>query len=369
MAYGILRIEKIKASSNGEMLGRLKHSYGEFAYGAFEHRYEQTNWARNFASFPSNATEIFRNYKEKIKNVKQRPDAVGAFEIVITRSNGADQFWNETQKERFQQLAFSWLATTFGKENILGAVVHQDETVEHLHAFITPIMPNKKGELSLNAKHWTGGKEKLRALQNSAHAEIFRYFGLERGESSDITHRKNQRPQLNYAKKTLETREKALNSLQKDLDDKNIELQEKEANLARSKQINDAAFAAKYSQLQAEKDEFKQKYKKQLGQPLAAETIEKDFSDTQIQENCYNTNWLTKSITKLRNIALTALRKYGLLEKAYSDEKHAKEKYQKQAEELDKFDYRKKSPAELIELSKKKQQQLKNKNQGWSMSD
>ena len=71
-----------------------------------------------------------------------------------------------------------WLQETHGKENVLLAVVHHDETTPHLSAFVVPVIP---GTNKLSAKHFVGGKAKLSQLQTSCWKAAAAPQGIERG--------------------------------------------------------------------------------------------------------------------------------------------------------------------------------------------
>jgi len=60
-------------------------------------------------------------------------------------------------------------------------VVHNDEGVPHIHAFIVPI--DDRGHL--NSNYYFGGRSKLVEMQNS-YAKAMSKFGLERGEYKSI---------------------------------------------------------------------------------------------------------------------------------------------------------------------------------------
>ncbi len=100
-----------------------------------------------------------------------------------------------------------WLRDTFGKENIVSAVLHMDETTPHIHATIIPIVKGERRKAKAEQEQ-TGKKKyrkknpenarlcaddvmsrvKLKEYQNT-YAERMQYYGLERGiEGSEARH-------------------------------------------------------------------------------------------------------------------------------------------------------------------------------------
>lgn len=102
------------------------------------------------------------------------------------------------------------LKKQFGSQNLCGVALHRDETAPHIHAFVTPIQELENGTKKLNAKHWTGGKQKMVELQNFFHKEVFQKYGLSRGEPAELTKRKNQRSRLTQRENLVKGREDAL---------------------------------------------------------------------------------------------------------------------------------------------------------------
>jgi hypothetical protein len=100
------------------------------------------------------------------------------------------------------QAQVDWLHETFGKGNVLEAVLHLDETTPHMHALIFPQVmrvdnrggdrrsearhdakqaPERAAKPALSAAHWLNGSKRLAALQTS-YAEAMQPFALERGQ-------------------------------------------------------------------------------------------------------------------------------------------------------------------------------------------
>lgn len=202
MGFGIFRFDKLKLADGGAIKGRIKHSWREHGDETLDK--EKCQYLRG-----DNSEQIWQNYKKNISELTQAPrsNSVGCLEVVITCSK--DSIPKDKQADFFND-SVKALKKQFGSQNLCGVALHHDETAPHLHAFITPIQELENGVKKLNAKSWTGGKQKMVELQNFFHKEVFAKYGLERGESAELTHRKNQRPKLDAKEKILRGKELAL---------------------------------------------------------------------------------------------------------------------------------------------------------------
>lgn len=81
-----------------------------------------------------------------------------------------------SQRRKFFEDCTVYFAERYGKENIISAVVHEDETTPHLHLNLIPIVDNK-----LSAKQLFT-RASLRELQTDFHDKVGKRWGLERGK-------------------------------------------------------------------------------------------------------------------------------------------------------------------------------------------
>lgn len=177
MSFAILRVEKIKTQGAIASIG--KHN---------ERERETPNADYNIT--PENKTLVgddslsyLQAWQEKTKDLKIRSNAVLALEVVLTYSPEA-KIQQSQNFEAWQAKNIQFLKDTFGEDNILKAKLHIDETTPHIHAVIVPI--DDKGKL--NARAFTGGREKLRDMQTN-YAEYMQEFNLNRGiENSRAEH-------------------------------------------------------------------------------------------------------------------------------------------------------------------------------------
>lgn len=106
---------------------------------------------------------------------KFRKDANRLINIVFSASH---EFFENATKEKikeWEEATFKYACETFGKENIIYAVVHNDERTPHFHFCFTPILDNK-----LKSNHWFDGPAKIAKLHTD-YAKAVKSFGIKRG--------------------------------------------------------------------------------------------------------------------------------------------------------------------------------------------
>ena len=104
-------------------------------------------------------------------------NAVLVVELMLAAS--PDWFAAGGKPGQFANEALEWAYTKFGKENILTASLHRDETTPHLQVLLTPIV-EIKGVAKLRASHYFDGPSKMRDLQTEFAARVEK-LGLKRG--------------------------------------------------------------------------------------------------------------------------------------------------------------------------------------------
>lgn len=130
---------------------------------------------------------------------------VHVIRVLLSASPEAMQRIQEEGKlDDWCQASVSWLQDTFGKENIVSAVLHMDESTPHIHASLVPITSaerrkkKKEEEVKRHYRKKTAGtrlsaddimaRDKLKQYQTS-YARAMAAFGLERGiDGSDARH-------------------------------------------------------------------------------------------------------------------------------------------------------------------------------------
>ncbi|MGJ8690829.1 MAG: MobV family relaxase, partial [Gammaproteobacteria bacterium] len=120
--------------------------------------------------------ELAKLWEERAPE-KVRKNAVHALEYVITASPEKMQEMGQTNSENYLRDALTWLQEKHGTENILSAVIHNDETTPHLQVMVIPL--DERGKL--NARALVGGKAQLSAMQTDFAERVGAKYDLDRG--------------------------------------------------------------------------------------------------------------------------------------------------------------------------------------------
>lgn len=114
---------------------------------------------------------------------KVRSDAVLMCSFIIGSDGDFFQTLTSWEKQQFFKDATEYFAEKYGRENIISAVVHMDETTPHLHLNLIPIVNNKLSSKQLFTR------ASLRELQTDFHEKVGKKWDLERGkEGSQAKH-------------------------------------------------------------------------------------------------------------------------------------------------------------------------------------
>ena len=163
--YAIIGVAKLK--TKGNVAGVLAHMFRERPT-------PNSNGLPIDTRIKPNGVDGVMDY---VNQFKKRKGSVIAYDFLLTAS---PEFFDRASPqvvESWKQDSRKWLEETFGKENLVALVFHDkgEETTCHAQAVV---IPQKDGRL--NARYWTGGRERLRALWSS-YAEAMRGYGLKRG--------------------------------------------------------------------------------------------------------------------------------------------------------------------------------------------
>lgn len=149
--------------------------------------------------------------KRKIRN-----DAVLVAEFFVSASPEYMHAMSRDEQRKYFEASLDHIAGKYGQQNILYAVVHNDETTPHMHVGFVPITEDRR----LAAKEYFHGKTKIRRIQDDFHNYMNkRGYDIERGEPSELEHKS-----VHEFKK--QEREKELKHLQQLVAHKEKELQQ-----------------------------------------------------------------------------------------------------------------------------------------------
>ncbi|WP_313255160.1 MobV family relaxase [Empedobacter sp.] len=247
-----------------------------------------------------------------------RDNAVRYLETIVSSDEATmNQIFNLGRGEDWVQANIKFFEEEYGKENIVRAVLHMDETTPHMHIVIVPL--TKDGRL--NAKELVGNRVTLQQ-RHTRYSEAVKEFGIERGvQNSGATHKEihQYRTELKQAKKEVYQQDKievnqtflGINRLDKD---KTIE--ELNEALSRQKYLNRDQqrilnnLEVQLQRLRNERRLIEEKYSKKEGiadnkyRKLKEELeYQKEQYETDIETILFNSNFFnTKQLERLNDL-------------------------------------------------------------------
>lgn len=183
-SYAILRMEKRKIGDVGRICNhheRLKETYKS------NPDIDTTRTHLNYHIVQPE--KRYRNLVlERIEEVgaKRRKDSIVLQDCLITASpEWIKSKSNEEQREYFNR-AYEFMEKKIGKENMISAVIHLDETTPHMHLCFVPITKDNR----LSSKEIIGGPKGLKEWQDKFYDYMSeRFQDLSRGIPKAVSHR------------------------------------------------------------------------------------------------------------------------------------------------------------------------------------
>ncbi|WP_182007524.1 MobV family relaxase [Priestia aryabhattai] len=213
--YGIIRMQKFHKDA---ILGIQKHNQRE----GENSKNKDIDSNRTMLNYDF-VNEDKIKYHEEIKKMtatrvkrKIRNDAVLVAEFFVSASPEYMHAMSPDEQRKYFEASLDHIAGKYGQQNILYAVVHNDEATPHMHVGFVPITEDRR----LAAKEYFHGKTKIRRIQDDFHNYMNkRGYEIERGEPSELEHKS-----VHEFKK--QEREKELKHLQQLVAHKEKELQQ-----------------------------------------------------------------------------------------------------------------------------------------------
>lgn len=143
-----------------------------------------SDWEAVMINGADMAAKVNARIKSVLGEKKIRKDAVKMVSVLVSSDQAFFENKSLSEIQQFFRTAATYLANKFGKENVISATVHMDETTPHMHFTFVPIINEK-----LCAKEIISRKNLL-ALQDEMPTVLQKQgFNLERGrENSPATH-------------------------------------------------------------------------------------------------------------------------------------------------------------------------------------
>lgn len=196
--YSIMRHKKLKKIQS--IHGSSRHSYRAMRTP----NANQERLALN-KTIIGTAGDVVKDVQNRLNqlNTTIKKDNVLCIEYLLTASHKFFGKISKEEKQKWVDKNIQWLKDIHGEENVVHALLHEDETTPHIVAYVVPEFNGK-----LNAKNFLGGKKKCSDLVTS-HANYNEEFGLERGvKGSTARHQRVRRyySHVNFNMKILEKR-------------------------------------------------------------------------------------------------------------------------------------------------------------------
>lgn len=209
MGYAVLHLEKAKGTDSA-MSAHIERTVKPKNVDE-----TKTHLNKELIQFPKEVENRTQAIQYRLDNAKLKrkiaDNQVRAIRIMLSGSpEDMKRIEDSGRIDEWCKDNLDWLKDTFGKENLVSAVLHLDESTPHIHATVVPIVTGKSRKAKLKEeKQEPAGKKKyktkdpnatrlcvddvmtrvkLKEYQNT-YAERMQAYGLERGiEGSEARH-------------------------------------------------------------------------------------------------------------------------------------------------------------------------------------
>lgn len=198
MGFAVLHLEKAKGNDNS-MSAHIERTFHPSNVDA-----SRSYLNRELIHFPEgvrNRTQAIK-YRLETAGIKRKigTNQVRAIRVLLTGSHDSMHLIEENSlMENWCNDNLDWLCATFGKDNVVSAVLHMDESTPHIHATIIPIVTGKRRKEKSNINGTKKkdkntirlcaddvmSRSKLKSYQDS-YASMVSKYGLERGVEGSI---------------------------------------------------------------------------------------------------------------------------------------------------------------------------------------
>ena len=173
-------IDKSKIEHNKVLVGTANDDfYRKIVEKITEQEFTDEGWNISEATYSKDNLR-FANGR------KVRSDAILAAEVIthypgqMNITEMGDRYPADPEEfQKWQNNTVKFLQDKFGKDNVINAVLHMDESLPHIHAVVVPAYKNEKNETTLKLNHYVDGKKGCAQLQT----EYAKAVGYERGVS------------------------------------------------------------------------------------------------------------------------------------------------------------------------------------------
>lgn len=349
MSFAIMRIEKRKSENIRGM--QIHNERKTKAHSNLDIDTSKSNLNYSLVHCDDYVKKIDEELEKRYTGNKAiRKDAVICSEVVFTSDL---EFFQKIGKERekiFFEKSLKFIEEKFGKENVISAKIHKDETTPHMHLIFVPL--HQDGSLSMK-KH-LNGRADFSKIQDEFFKEISKEFPeLERGKSVSETKEKHKKLQeyktkSDFYDKKLESEIQISESLKtlveiesrkrKNIIYTGVSITDNDFSTLIAMAKNSAKNKEKLKELSKENEELKnsdQNYKKQLeiNQELRTENFDLKFHKGKSEKYL---NFLEKELLEKSPEILRGLQTQYIKNLAFGAERDGFIKEKSQQKKLDK---------------------------------
>jgi hypothetical protein len=308
--YGIIRMQKFHKDA---ILGIQKHNQRE----GENSKNKDIDSTRTMLNYDF-VNEDNIKYHEEIKKMtatrvkrKIRNDAVLVAEFFVSASPEYMNAMTEAEQRKYFEAALDHISGKYGRENILYAMVHNDEATPHMHAGFVPITEDRR----LAAKDYFHGKTKIRRIQDDFHNYMNkRGYDIERGEPSELQHKsvyefkkQERQKELNHLEQLVAHKEKEIQRMDNLVELKvappvEIRSERRIEELCSQSVELEAAKSVMGSKVKVEEADFHglMSLTKELQQALAAEHNRTNALSQEVDKTMKENKALTEQVESLR---------------------------------------------------------------------
>lgn len=143
MGYAVLHFSKTAGSDTGTS-GHIERKVQPENADA-----SRTHLNRELVQFPEGVNDRTHAIQYRLKNAgikrKIAKNQVTVIRVTLSGSNeDMKRIGKEGKLDDWANDSLKWLQDTFGKDNVVSAVLHRDETTSHVHAALIPIVTGER---------------------------------------------------------------------------------------------------------------------------------------------------------------------------------------------------------------------------------
>jgi len=180
-------VQKFTKAACGHLLKHYERAMDEKGdYIKFNNQSIDTNLSHlNYNLAPDRDISQVEFIKQRCSEVKclNRKDVNVMCSWVVTKPESIEP---EREREFFEQ-SYKFLENRYGKENIISAYVHNDETTPHMHFAFVPVVHDPRIDIDKVSAKIKVSKTDLQTFHSDLEKHLEQYFGREVGIINEAT--------------------------------------------------------------------------------------------------------------------------------------------------------------------------------------